>query len=43
MLRSLKRLAQLPGDCEVYPGHGFATTLGRERSVNYFMNAALRQ
>ena len=43
MLRSLKRLAQLPGDCEVCPGHGFSTTLARERSVNYFMNAALRQ
>ena len=43
MLRSLKRLAELPGDCEVYPGHGFSTTLDRERSVNYFMNAALRQ
>ena len=43
MFRSLKRLAGLPGDCEVYPGHGFSTTLDRERSVNYFMNAALRQ
>ena len=43
ILRSLKRLAELPGDCEVYPGHGFATTLARERSVNYFVGAALRQ
>ena len=43
MLRSLKRLAQLPGDCEIYPGHGFSTTLDRERSVNYFIGAALRQ
>ena len=43
MLRSLKRLAQLPGDCEVYPGHGFSTTLDWERSVNYFIGAALRQ
>ena len=43
MFRSLKRLAGLPGDCEVYPGHGFSTTLDRERSVNYFMNAAMRQ
>ena len=42
MLRSLKRLAELPGDFEVYPGHGFSTTLDRERSVNYFMNAAMR-
>ena len=43
MLQSLKRLAQLPGDCEIYPGHGFSSSLARERSVNYFMIAALRQ
>ena len=43
ILVSLKRLAQLPGDCEVYPGHGFSTTLSRERRLNYFMAAALRQ
>ena len=43
MFRSLRRIAELPGDCEVYPGHGFSTTLARERSVNYFMNAAMRQ
>ena len=43
MLRSLKRLAELPGDCEVCPGHGFSTTLARERAVNYFMAAAMRQ
>ena len=43
ILRSLKRLAELPGDCEVYPGHGFSTTLARERSVNFFMTAAMRQ
>jgi len=43
MFRSLRRLAELPGNWEVYPGHGFSTTLDRERSVNYFMNAALRQ
>lgn len=43
MLRSLKRLAELPGDYEVYPGHSFSSTLSRERSVNYFVRAALRQ
>ena len=43
ILRSLKRLAELPGDCEVYPGHGFSTTLNRERALNYFVGAALRQ
>lgn len=40
MFRSLRRIAELPGDYEVYPGHGFSTTLSRERSVNYFMHAA---
>ena len=43
ILRSLKRLAELPGDGEVYPGHGFSSTLGRERQFNYFMLAAMRQ
>ena len=43
MFLSLRRIAELPGDCEVYPGHGFHTTLDRERSVNYFMRAALHQ
>ena len=43
ILGSLKRLAELPGDYEVYPGHGFSSTLERERSANYFVRAALRQ
>lgn len=43
MLRSLRRIAELPGNYEVYPGHSFSSTLDRERSVNYFVNAALRQ
>jgi len=43
IMRSLKRIAELPGDYEVYPGHSFSTTLSRERSVNYFVNAAIRQ
>lgn len=30
MEESLKRLAQLPGDTVVYPGHGPQTTIGRE-------------
>jgi len=42
ILRSLARLAALPGDCEVYPGHGPATSLDRERRVNYFIREALR-
>ena len=43
ILRSLKRIAELPGDYEVYPGHSFFSTLDRERRVNYFVNAALKQ
>ena len=43
MLRSLRRLAELPGDYEVYPGHMDSTTMDRERRVNYFIAAALRQ
>jgi len=37
LLRSLKRLSDLEGDYEVYPGHAGSTTLDRERSFNYFM------
>ena len=43
LLRSLKRLAQLPGDRIVYPGHGPSTTLARERQVNSAMLCALRE
>ncbi len=43
MLRSLRRLADLPGDYEVYPGHMDSTTMDRERRVNYFIAAAMRR
>ena len=42
MLRSLRRLASLPGDYEVYPGHMEASTLERERRHNLFMDQAMR-
>lgn len=42
LLRSLKRLSELPGDYEVYPGHMGPTTLDRERRGNYYMNYALQ-
>lgn len=35
--RSLERLAALPGDCKVYPGHGDTTTLEAERRGNPYM------
>ena len=34
---SLKRLAELSGDYDVYPGHGDATTLSFERKMNPYM------
>lgn len=40
-LQSLKRLAELPGDYEVYPGHMDSTTLDRERRFNYYIKYAL--
>ena len=39
-MASLKRLALLPGDYEVYPGHMDGTTLDRERSVNRWLRRA---
>ena len=43
LLGSLKRLYDLPGDFEVYPGHMDSTTLSRERRFNYYMKYALEQ
>ncbi|MEA5039892.1 MAG: MBL fold metallo-hydrolase [Clostridiaceae bacterium] len=43
MLRSLKKLALLPDDYSVYPGHEEATTLSHERAANYMMRESLRQ
>ncbi|MBR4953641.1 MAG: MBL fold metallo-hydrolase [Oscillospiraceae bacterium] len=41
MMESLRRIAALEGDYEVYPGHMFSTTLDRERRYNYFMLMAM--
>lgn len=41
IMASLKRIATLPGDYEVYPGHMLSTTLDRERRFNYFVLSAL--
>jgi glyoxylase-like metal-dependent hydrolase (beta-lactamase superfamily II) len=40
MRRSIARLAELPDDTRVYPGHGPETTIGRERRVNPFFPRA---
>ena len=37
---SLKKLAELPGDYRVYPGHGGETTLDQERRYNFYMREA---
>ena len=37
LMRSVARLAALPGDCPIYPGHGPATTLEKERRGNPYM------
>lgn len=41
LTQSLRRLGELEGDFEVYPGHGDASTLQRERRGNVFMIRAM--
>jgi glyoxylase-like metal-dependent hydrolase (beta-lactamase superfamily II) len=41
IIASLKKLADLPGDYAVYPGHEGATRLSREREYNPYMRMAL--
>lgn len=43
LLHSLKRLAQLPGDYRVFPGHEGSSTLERERTTNFCMLEAMRR
>jgi len=38
MRLSLEKLVQLPDDFLIYPGHGDASTMGREKRVNPFLN-----
>ena len=38
---SLKRLAELPGNYAVLPGHGPATTLDAERADNPYLREAM--
>lgn len=42
-LRSLKRIAELPGDYEVYPGHAESSTLSIEREHNPYVRHALEK
>lgn len=43
MLQSLKRLAMLPGQYRVYPGHDRPTDLDFERRFNPYMKQGLRE
>ena len=43
MMKSLKKLYELSGDYEVYPGHMEGTSLDRERKYNYFMQQAAQE
>jgi hydroxyacylglutathione hydrolase len=38
LMESIKRLLALPDETTVYPGHGLATTIGRERRGNPFLS-----
>lgn len=42
MMESLDRVSGLPDDTAVYPGHGPATSIGRERATNPFLTGAAR-
>ena len=43
ILRSLRRLAELPGNFTVCPGHGELSTLDEERQSNFYIAQAMRQ
>ena len=43
IFQSLKKLAQLPGDYQVCPGHEECSTLEAERRFNYYMKAAVNR
>jgi glyoxylase-like metal-dependent hydrolase (beta-lactamase superfamily II) len=42
MASSLERVAALPDETVVHPGHGPSTTIGRERATNPFLNGVAR-
>jgi len=41
LMKSLRKLSELPGDFDVYPGHMDTTTLERERRFNYYLRYAI--
>lgn len=42
MVESLERVAGLPDETVVYPGHGSTTSIGRERVTNPFLTGVVR-
>ena len=42
MMNSLKRICEIDGDYEVYPGHMDCSTLIREKTFNYYCRAAMK-
>jgi glyoxylase-like metal-dependent hydrolase (beta-lactamase superfamily II) len=42
MMESLERVAGLPDETVVYPGHGPTTSIGRERATNPFLTGVVR-
>jgi glyoxylase-like metal-dependent hydrolase (beta-lactamase superfamily II) len=42
LAQSLKKLAALPDDVTVYPGHNESTAIGYEKKTNFFMQQAAR-
>jgi glyoxylase-like metal-dependent hydrolase (beta-lactamase superfamily II) len=42
MTESLERVARLPLETIVYPGHGPTTSIGRERATNPFLSGLAR-
>ncbi len=42
LAQSLERIAQLPPETVVYPGHGMSTTIKEERESNPFLNGTAR-
>jgi glyoxylase-like metal-dependent hydrolase (beta-lactamase superfamily II) len=42
MMESLERVAALPEQTVVYPGHGPTTSIGRERATNPFLTGVAR-
>lgn len=42
LMKSLKKLSELPDDTEAYPGHGPMTTMEEERHKNLYLKRAMK-